>query len=388
MGVLLILKVGHPSGQTDLLDAYKSGPIRLDADPDFGKNTPWNTLFYHLFCDLTVAPDGSLFIASSRQHKIFKFDPHGNLLKSFGQEGQGPGDFNSPGDLSVLDEKLLVIGEYALSHRISLFDLEGNFKKLMKTSRPPYRPEALCKGKIAYIIHNYRGEGQADRKKIESVIIRDVNSDEEIKVAEFTFNMPSIKMGQGALSFGDATSGGFFIASSNEGNLVVGNSLNPFFDVYSPDGTKISTIPLKIEPIPVTKQWVSEYKKYHIDQMSRNSRLSQDQIQEMQKRLKKASWDHLFGENLPFYRKILVDSEGNLIVFRRTDCLVNCPILVQVYSPQGGFICETELVEGNFNLTIDPRIKNVYFTSSGLIAMVEVKNAAEFELRLIKVTYK
>jgi hypothetical protein len=334
---------------------------------------------------MTVAPDGSLFIASSRQHTIFKFDPDGNLMTSFGQEGQGPGDFNTPGDLSVLDEKLLVVGEYALNHRISLLDLDGNFEKVLKTSRPPYSPVALRDGKIAYIVHHYRGEGPGESKKIEVVVIRDINSDEEIKVAEFTFNMASLMVGEMMLSFTDATSGAFFIASSHEGNLIVGNSLHPSLDAFSPDGTKISTIPLNIEPIPVTKHLISEYKKHHIDQMSRHRRLSQDRIQEMVKQLKKASWDHMFAENLPVYREVLVDTEGNLIVFRRTDCLEHCPILIQVYSPRGEFICETELVEDSFSLTIDPRIKNMCFTESGLIAMVEVKDAEEFELRVIKV---
>jgi len=376
-------------GQTDLLKTYKSGHILLEPDPSFGKDTDWNDLFYHLLCDLAVAPDGSIFIASSRQHKIFKFAPDGNLIKSFGQEGQGPGDFNGPGDLSILDEKLLVVGEYAGSQRISFFDLEGSFKKVLKTSRPPFRPIALRDGKIAFIVHHYRGEGPTDRKKIESVVIRDINSDREVKVAEFTFNMASIKVGQGTLGFGDATSGGFLIVPSKEGNLIVGNSLRPFFDVFSPDGTKISTIPLNMEAIPVTKRLISEYKKYQIDRMSPHSGMSQNQIQETVRQLKKASWDHLFSEILPLYREVLVDAEGNLIVFKRTDCLgEECPIFVRVYSPEGEFICETEMVEGPFELSINPRIKNMSFIDQGLIAMVAVKDAADFELRLIKVVYK
>jgi hypothetical protein len=364
IGFFLVLKAGFLAGQADLLDFCKSGPIHLEQDPEFGKDTDWKNLFYHLFCDIVAAPDGSLFIASSRQHTIYKFDPDGNLMTSFGQEGQGPGDFNMPGDLSVLDGKLLVVGEYALSHKISLIDFDGNVYKVLKTSRPPYRPIALRDDKIAYIVHNYRGEGPTDRKKIESVVIRDIKSDDEIKVAEFTFNMASLRIGQMSYSFGESTSGSFFIASSYDGNLIVGNSLSPFFDIFSPDGSKISTIPLNMEPIPVTKKLIGEYKKYHIDQMNRNSRSSQDRFQETLKQFKKASWDHLFAENLPYYLEVLVDTEGNLVVFNRTDCLGDCTILIQVYSPEGEFICETELVEGAFDLTVDPRIKKHVFHRS------------------------
>lgn len=389
LGILFILEASFLSGQEGLQDAYRSGPIRLEQDPEFGKNTDWNTLFYHPFCEMTVAPDGSIFIASSRQHKIFKFDPDGNLIKSFGQKGQGPGDFNMPGDLSVLDEKLLLVGEYALSHRISFFDLEGKFQKVIKTRRPPYRPVALRDGRIAYIVHNYRGDGPTDREKIESVVIRDINSEEEAKVAESTFSLASLTAGGIMYSFGEQTSGAFFIASSKEGNLIVGNSLSPVFDVFSLDGTKVSTFSINVKPIPVTKQLISEYKEYHIDQLSQESPFPKDQAQDVIKQLKKASWDHMFGVHLPLYREILVDEEGNLLVFRRTECLgEDCPIFVQVYSPGGKYICETELKEGPFNLTVDSRVKNMCFTGQGLIAMVEVRDAAEFELCVIRARYK
>ncbi len=386
LGFLFFLGAGFLYGQIDLAKAFKSGPIHLEQDPEFGKNTDWNALFYNLFCDMVVAPDGSLFIASSRQHKIFKFNPDGNLVKSFGREGQGPGDFYRPDNLSILDGELLVVGEYASTQRISLFDLEGNFKKVLKTGRPPFRPIALRDGKIAYIIYNYRGDGPTDRKKIASVIIRDTNSDEEIKVAEFTFNFGSLRVGGMLYGFAEETGGTFFIVSSKEGNLIVGNSLLPSVDVFSPDGTRISTIPINIEPVPVTKRVISEYKKYQIDLMSRHEGMSQNQIQETVRKMKKASWDHLFDETLPLYREILVDADGNILVFRRTGCLgEDCPIPVQVYSSDGKYICETELIEGPFNLTVDPRIQNMCFTGQGLLAMVEVKDAPEFELRVIRV---
>lgn len=49
--------------------------------------------------------------------------------------------------------------------------------------------------------------------------------------------------------------------------------------------------------------------------------------------------------------------------------------------------CETEIQEGRFGLTVDPRQKNMIFGRDGLIAMVEVKNAEEYELRVIRVNY-
>jgi hypothetical protein len=64
-------------------------------------------------------------------------------------------------------------------------------------------------------------------------------------------------------------------------------------------------------------------------------------MKEMLKRLEDVSFDHLFTGHLPLYREILVDAEGNILVFGR----------------------------------------------DGLVAMVGVKDAAEHVLRVIRVRY-
>ncbi len=59
-----------------------------------------------------------------------------------------------------------------------------------------------------------------------------------------------------------------------------------------------------------------------------------------------------------------------------------------VASTWGKFICEMEIQEGPLGLTVDSRQKSMVFGRDGLIAMVEVKDAEEFELRVIRVNYK
>ncbi|MDH4270510.1 MAG: 6-bladed beta-propeller [Candidatus Aminicenantes bacterium] len=377
-----------PSGQSPAAEVYKTGPVRLLPDPSFGKTTDWNLLFYDLFCDLAVAPDGSIFVAGSRQHKIFKFDPQGNLVKTFGQEGQGPGDFKYPDNLSVLDGKYLVVGEYATNRRISLFDLDGNFKQIVTTQRPAYYPVALREGKIAYISMSYMGEGPTSMKIVRSVVIRGIDGPRETRVAQYTFNWGGVMLRTGgSMSFSGGTTGGTFIAATKDGNLLVGNSLETSLDVYSPAGVKLSSIDLGLEPIPVTKDYRGRYKEALVAGMRKDPRYAQGLFKEQLKQVEEASIDHIFADHLPLYREVLVDAEGNLLVFTKTECLSDCPILIRAYSPEGKFLCETQIQEESFGLTVDPRDKNMVFGSDGLIAMVEVKDAEDFALRLIKVNY-
>jgi len=85
------------------------------------------------------------------------------------------------------------------------------------------------------------------------------------------------------------------------------------------------------------------------------------------------------------YDYFQTNREGNILVFKKTDCVVDCPILIQVYSPEGEFISETELVEGDFALNLNRRWQTISFSDTYLFALVELKDAPEYSLRLIKV---
>lgn len=372
----------------DLKSVYQAGPIILENTPGFGMGTDWNRQFYDSYYDITVALDGSIFAASNRQHTIFKFDAEGTLIKSFGQEGQGPGDFDGPGEMSILDGKYLVVGENALRHRISLFDLDGNFVKLLKTEHSVYYPVALREGKIAYIGLTHLEEDSRHPVQIQTVYIKDIDTQKEKQVRVYRTISRSIQLKSGgSLNFSRNTAGWTFLARTKEGNLVVGVSTEPHLTIFSPEGEKLSEIPLKGEATPVTKSIIRRYKDIHLNRMRQDPRFQKGMGREILKEVEKASIDHLFDDYLPLYREILTDEEGHLLVFRSGDCFPDCPILIDVYSYDGKFICETEIKTGNYQLIVDKRWKHMYFTQTGLIALVQPKDTLDFRLEMIKVVY-
>ncbi len=97
------------------------------------------------------------------------------------------------------------------------------------------------------------------------------------------------------------------------------------------------------------------------------------------------SLDYMIGRPRVGYNLFQTDSEGNILIFKKTDCVSDCPILIQVYSPEGNFLSETELVEGSFGLNISSNWTTISFSDTYLYALVEVKDAPEYSLRLIKV---
>lgn len=69
---------------------------------------------------------GFVYICDLQDLKIKVFDPDGRLVRTIGQKGDGPGEFQNIGEIALLpDDRQLVLDWEA--HRISLFDTEGIF---------------------------------------------------------------------------------------------------------------------------------------------------------------------------------------------------------------------------------------------------------------------
>lgn len=69
---------------------------------------------------------GLIYICDLQDLKIKVFDQNGIMIRTIGQKGQGPGEFQNIGEIALLpDDRLLVLDWEA--NRISFFDSEGKF---------------------------------------------------------------------------------------------------------------------------------------------------------------------------------------------------------------------------------------------------------------------
>jgi hypothetical protein len=67
-----------------------------------------------------------MYICDIQDLQIKVFDPEGHLVRTIGQKGSGPGEFQNIGEIALVpDGRLLVLDWEA--HRISLFGTDGNF---------------------------------------------------------------------------------------------------------------------------------------------------------------------------------------------------------------------------------------------------------------------
>lgn len=381
--LLIIITEGSLWGQSILISAYKGGKILLEADSQFGRNTDWASVVLNFANDMTIAPDGSIFIANNREHRILKFGSKGQLIKIFGRKGQGPGDFEFPCNLVILDGRTLVVGEHAGNRRISLFDLQGRFVKLMRTNAAPFDVAALGKNAIAYSSWtfgrgNTRTTGGIDHHQ---VFIKDTQVGREVRVAEASIPYRSFR---GGLRLDGSICGTLLIAGTRDGELLVGDTRKAAVEVFDPTCRRVRTIALKLTPFALTSDYLRRYKAQMIKDLKNGPAASVPGFEKTIRDVEAASWGDIVDGHLPLYKDILIDSEGNLLIFKNTDCLGDCPIIVQAYTATGEFIAEFELDPGPFKVEIDYRFRNLCFTEGGIFGMLTRRDDPDEVIVLMK----
>lgn len=379
IGVLLFFILASGIRTADFLDAYKKGNIHLEADSRFGHDVDWEELVHDENRSIAVTPGGDIFVANSRQHNIYKFNSIGKHVLTFGQKGNGPGDVYHPGDISVLDGKFLVVGEYAEQRRLSVFDLNGKFVRVLKTGHPVFSPIGLINGKIAYMY------SQADEKlktKQTIVVVIDSGSGKEQTVCKITSKYDRTIVSGTLIKVGNFK-GTVFLARSAKGNLLVGVSNAPVIKTYSPEGLLLETFRLSMKPLPVTGDFIHRYKQHILRSMKNNPKIKKRAPFLIQK-VSSMSFKPLFDDHLPYYYYLTTDGGGNILVFKTVACLENCQKVFQVYSPGGKYICETAIDDGVYKFKLTRYNKNLVFSSNGIFGLFSLKNSGDVSLRVVK----
>ncbi len=378
----------------DITAFYKKGTFQIEMSPHFGQNIDWESLFPDKYREVVLAPDGTLFVSNLRQHNIYQFSPKGELVRTFGRKGKGPGDLLYPGSLSILDRKYLVAGGYATERKIHIFDLKGNFFKQLKTGHNVFSPVALRNGKIAYLSSTYAGNKKDMRVKHIRVIIKDIVTNQEKALS------PIIKIEDRGL-IRDPKSGvgvrlpnyrgKVIINRTREGLLLVGASNSPEIAVYSETGRLVKRFTLDFVPIPVTSGYIKTFKAYKVSELTGDTGKDKKSSSFMAKVLERTDFQPLFGAHLPYYYELLVDREGNFLFLKTTGEIEENKHIFRVYSPEGRFICETVLMEKEYGVHIGSNMRRIVFAADGIYGLFHFKNPedADEELyRLGKMSYQ
>lgn len=121
-----------PEPEEPRVDPYEGGMVDLEPALviSVGGELPFNAPR-----DIATAPDGSLFVADSRNHRVVHLDAQGLFLNAWGSygnvlDGEVPGGmFNEPWGVAVGPDGLVYVAD-TWNHRIQVFTPEGAFLRM------------------------------------------------------------------------------------------------------------------------------------------------------------------------------------------------------------------------------------------------------------------
>jgi len=325
-----------------LIDIYKKGKIKLAPDLNFGKGTEWDMYFPQGIKDIAFTKDGNFFatgLGNKAHHCVYKFDNNGKFIKKFGRKGRGPGDLYAPGDLPILDNKYLLISEYATNRRISVFDLNGNFVKIIKTKDSVFGVKALKNDKIAILSEKFFGETVQYIVYLKNIktgkekIIKKVKKKEEIK-GPFSISR-----------FHDR----IYLFSTNLNEIIVGPSFDSTIGVYDFTGKELKKIDTGYERKICDNETKKVFYKYLLNWVK--EKIKKNQMQPVALGLLKKQYKNgnLIPEHTQCYSKLIIDSEGNILVFKnnkysydekKKELIIKDKIGFKVFTENGKFIKE------------------------------------------------
>ncbi len=103
-----------------------------------------NCQFYNP-TDITLDKDGNYYILDSGNHRVVMYDKDLKFIRSFGNKGQGPGEFSSPVNIHVNSEGEIFVND-SRNRCITVFDNLGEFKKTIKGDYRPLNIKVLKSG--------------------------------------------------------------------------------------------------------------------------------------------------------------------------------------------------------------------------------------------------
>jgi hypothetical protein len=161
-----------------------------------------------------VYDKNSLFVLDSEDEDIRVFSKSGALLYSFGRKGQGPGEFQMPGDIDILGDRVYVAD--GANRRVQILDKKGKYLAGFNTPFWPQRilaldPERIVLGHIPSglsgkekVLHCYNSKGKLQWESMDSYFSGD-------SVYDLMRNRIFLKKGNG---------GDFFFVRSSDDRII------------------------------------------------------------------------------------------------------------------------------------------------------------------------
>jgi hypothetical protein len=132
-GVMTVKNPGEP--------VYGEFTFSLEEDLSLGGDPHKDNYYFPRRASLAVDDDRNIYVLDSGNFRIQKYDSSGHYLLSIGRQGQGPGEFQYPSNLSLDAQGNILIFD-SMTRAIKVFAQDGTYKESLNI-RAFIQPQAF-----------------------------------------------------------------------------------------------------------------------------------------------------------------------------------------------------------------------------------------------------
>lgn len=278
-GVLVVTNPKNPAPP-------KGTPTKmvLKEELSIGEGEREEEMFFQM-TGVTVDDNGHIYILDREENIIKVFDSKGKFVRSFGKQGQGPGEMNGPIGIRITPNNELMV-EDVLSQRLAFFSLEGKFLRNLITAKALGLALVRIDSKgniMGQQIVPAEGKLTREVKKYDS----ELNPLFTIAVHDF----PNVL--EGKIDPFDLV---FYFELSKDDTIYYGNLKDYKIEVFSSEGKLVKRILKEYNPVKITE----EDKEEMMTRIPPEAAPIKDRIE--------------FPKNYPACQGFYLDDQGRLIV--------------------------------------------------------------------------
>jgi len=119
--------------------------VQFIEDFSIGEYEGEDYLMFNRLVSVAVDSNLNIYILDRQNHRLLKFDRDADFIWETGQEGQGPGEFQSPRDVALTPTEEIAVRDGSSVH---FFNKDGNYQKTVKLKGRFRSMEILPDGRL------------------------------------------------------------------------------------------------------------------------------------------------------------------------------------------------------------------------------------------------
>ena len=212
--------------QKRVIDLDSLPVVEVYAENVIGSEKNQKIMFYHIE-KLDIDRNGSVYVCDSGNNRIPIFNNSGRLIRIFGREGGGPGEFREPNDIVITDSSVYV--SELKNARIQVFERNLRYYGLFAVA-PTFSFDIAANDSYIYVPNHI------DMKK-KSIMVFEAK-----KPFRFVRSFLDLRKPAKGENYTVMTLNSFTLDCDTRGNVYVVRCPFPFLYIFDPNGKKLAEI--------------------------------------------------------------------------------------------------------------------------------------------------